>query len=122
MVLWTTFFFSSISSRFLVVEKNLPGSGSGWRFLAGSKFNEYGSETLKEEDKDEQQENEEDGEKEDDEQEQEDEEDYQQEEDDDDEDDEKVKEDAQQQEPEFVFVRSRKVQGVRCSEHSLDCY
>ena len=34
--------------NFLVGEKNLPGSGSGLRFLAvfGSGFNEYGSETL----------------------------------------------------------------------------
>ena len=40
--------FSSISSKFFVGEKNLPGfgSGSGLRFLAGSGFNEYGSETL----------------------------------------------------------------------------
>ena len=44
MVLWTTFFSLQFQANFLVGEKNLPGSGL--RFLAGSGFNEYGSETL----------------------------------------------------------------------------
>ena len=39
-------FFLQFQANFLVGEKNLPGSGSGSRFLAGSGFNEYGSETL----------------------------------------------------------------------------
>ena len=46
MVLWTTFFSLQLQANFLVGEKNLLGSGSGLRFLAGSGFNQYGSETL----------------------------------------------------------------------------
>ena len=48
MVLWTTFFSLQFQGNFLVCAKNLPGSGSGLRFLAGSgsRFNEYGSKTL----------------------------------------------------------------------------
>ena len=37
-------FFLQFQANFFVGEKNLPGSGT--RFLAGSGFNEYGSETL----------------------------------------------------------------------------
>ena len=38
------YIFFQFQANFLVGEKNLPGSGL--RFLAGSGFNEYGSETL----------------------------------------------------------------------------
>ena len=40
------FFSLQFQANFLVGEKNLPGSGSRLRFLAGSGFNEYRSETL----------------------------------------------------------------------------
>ena len=46
MVLCTTFFSLQFQANLIVGEKNLPGFGSGSRFLAGSGFNEYGSETL----------------------------------------------------------------------------